>query len=68
MIVNSEAMSQAVFELAFKAGPVVEPLEAEAILFVLAVHSDLELFLIRELTEVASQAIHPVSLENLSAK
>jgi hypothetical protein len=67
MIVNPEAVSQAIFELAFKAGPVVEPLEAEAIFLVLAVHSDLELLLIRELPEVASQAIHPVSLENLSA-
>lgn len=63
MIVNPEAMSQAVFELAFKAGPIVEPLEAEAILLVLAVHGDLELLLISELTEVASQAIHPISFE-----
>jgi RsiW-degrading membrane proteinase PrsW (M82 family) len=68
MIVYPKAMSQSVFELAFKAGPVVEPLKAEAILFVLAIHGDLELLLIRELPEVASQAIHPVSLENLSAK
>ena len=61
-------MSHAILELAFKAVPVVEPLEAEAIFFVLAIHGDLELLLIRELTDVASQAIHPVSFENLSAK
>ena len=67
MIVNPKAMSQAIFKLAFKAVPIVKPLEAEAILLVLAVHGDLELLLIRELTKIASLAIHPVSLEYLSA-
>lgn len=68
MIVNPEAMSQAIFELAFKASPVLEPLEAKPVLLVLAVHGDLELLLIRELPEVASLTIHPVSLENPSAR
>ena len=61
-------MSQAIFELAFKASPIVEPLEAEPILLVLAVHGDLELLLIRELSNIASLAIHPVSLENPSTR
>ena len=68
MIVNPKAMSKAIFELAFKASPIVEPLEAVAVLLVLAVYGDLELLLIRELPEVASLAIHPVSLENPSAR
>jgi hypothetical protein len=68
MIINPDAVSLAIFVLPFKVVSVVEPLEAEAVLFVLAVHGDLELLLIIELSEVASLAIHPVSLENTSIR
>jgi hypothetical protein len=67
-IVNPEAISLSIFELPFKTVSIVEPLEAEAVLLVLAVHADLELILKRELSEVASLAFLPISLENTSVR
>jgi hypothetical protein len=68
MIINADAFSMAIFVQPFKVVSVVEPLETEAVLLVLAVHGNLELLLIGELSEVASLAIHPVSLENTSIR
>jgi hypothetical protein len=68
MIEYPWAIFQAIFEMSFKAVPIVKPLKAEPVLLVLAVHGDLEFHLIRELPDVPSLAMNPVSLENPSAR